>query len=194
MRPVELDGCVTKGTYASWATISECGRYRYALGRSWDDEQDSRPIFSIIMLNPSTAHESIDDPTIRKCIHFAKQEGCGSLYVRNLFAWRATDPAELRNVEDPVGPLNLKVLEQRIVFGMRVAAWGQLGSKWLRSRAQRSLFVAQAGASHVLALTDHGYDRSNVFADLRTRQPRHPLYLKNATRVVKWTDASQEKK
>ena len=193
MRPVELEGCVTRGGYASWATISECGKYRYALGRAWDDEDDSRSIFSIIMLNPSTAHESIDDPTIRKCIHFAKQEGCGSLYVRNLFAWRATDPAELRHVADPVGPLNLQVLERGIGFGLRVAAWGQLGPKWLRDLAKRPIgSVHIREATHVLALTDRGYDRSSHFADSRTRQPRHPLYLPNATRAIRWSDAIED--
>jgi hypothetical protein len=190
MTPLVLEGCETQGVRVSWATISACGRYRYALGRTWDDEHDSRPIFSIIMLNPSTADGTADDPTIRKCIHFAKQEGCGSLLVRNLFAWRATDPAELRHAKDPVGPLNLSVLERDIVFGLRVAAWGQLGPKWLRRLATRSICSAKIRSTfHVLALTDHGYDRSSNFADWTTRQPRHPLYLPNATRVKTWREA-----
>lgn len=193
MKPIELQGCVTQGTRESWATVSECGRYRYALGRAWDDEDDGRGIFSIIMLNPSTADGTLDDPTIRKCIHFAKQEGCGSLYVRNLFAWRATDPKELRRVEDPVGPLNLAVLERCIAFGLRVAAWGQLGPKWLRQRAQRSIGHARISTTHVLALTEKGYDRSSHFASWTSRQPRHPLYLPNATRVVRWSEAAKDR-
>lgn len=187
MKPLELSGCITQGTRASWATISACGRYRYALGRAWDDEDDARSIFAVFMLNPSTADGTIDDPTIRKCIHFAKQEHCGSLYVRNLLAWRATDPKELRLVGDPLGPLNLEVLQRRIVFGLRVAAWGQLGSKWLRRITQRSLgYVKFTECLHVLALTEHGYDRSSLFASQITRQPRHPLYLPNATRAFRW--------
>ncbi len=162
MRPFHLEGCTTKGTYASWAVISDCERYRYALGRAWDDEDDSRGTFSIVMLNPSTAHESIDDPTIKKCIHFAKQEGCGSLYVRNLFAFRTPHPKELRKAEDPVGPLNLEVLERGIAFGLRVAAWGQLSPKWLRRLAQRSIGSIKIRAvTHVLGLTERGYDRSS---------------------------------
>ncbi len=186
MRPLEIEGCETKGTYASWATLSTCGRYRYALGRSWDDDENPGSIFSIIMLNPSTAHERIDDPTIRKCIHFAKQEGCGSLFVRNLFAWRATNPRLLRNIDDPVGPFNLDVLSRDIGLGLRVAAWGQLGAKWLRQAAISPLGNIRGGATHVLSLTDHGYDRSSHFASERTRQPRHPLYLRNDTRVIQW--------
>lgn len=190
MIPLVLEGCETQGAHASWATISSCGRYRYALGRAWNDEHDGSPIFSIVMLNPSTADGTIDDPTIRKCIHFAKQEGCGSLLVRNLFAWRATDPAELRHAADPVGPLNLSVLEHGISFGLRVGAWGQLGPKWLRRIAAPSLCSAKVRAvSHVLALTDRGYDRSSYSANSSTRQPRHPLYLPNATRVKTWREA-----
>lgn len=193
MRPIDLSGCTTQGGYASWATISDCGKYRYALGRAWDDEDDSRATFSIIMLNPSTADGTIDDPTIRKCIHFAKQEGCGSLLVRNLFAWRATDPAELRHVVDPVGPLNIEVLERRCVFRLRVAAWGQLGPTWLRRIANGPICSVKVHEGlHVMALTEHGYDRSSHFMSTQTRQPRHPLYLKNATRAVRWTDAATQ--
>lgn len=137
MKPIELPGCVTVGTRESWATLSACGKYRYALGRAWDplerewdvryelgrsDWEENRPVFSIVMLNPSTADHAVDDPTIRKCIHFAKQEGCGALLVRNLFAWRATDPKELRGVADPAGPRNEEVLRLDPMFAVRVAA------------------------------------------------------------------------
>lgn len=70
------------------ATISECGRYRYRLTRRFADG----PCATFVMLNPSTADETIDDPTIRRCRNFAIREGCGGLVVVNLFAYRATDP------------------------------------------------------------------------------------------------------
>lgn len=192
MIPLVLPDSHTDGSRAAWATTSDCGRYRYALGRAWDDEDSGRPIFSVIMLNPSTADAFNNDPTIRKCIHFAKQEGCGSLLVRNLFAYRATNPGDLKYVADPVGEYNLALLERDVTFGLRVAAWGQLGPSWLRKRAQLPISHAKIrGASHVLALTEHGYDRSSLYLSRATRQPRHPLYLANATRVQLWSDASK---
>jgi len=197
MKPIELPGCVTMGTRESWATLSSCGRYRYALGRAWDPAPEGewdgvRATFSIVMLNPSTADHSIDDPTIKKCIHFAKQEGCGSLLVRNLFAWRTTHPKELHQVEDPWGPLNERVLELDPFFAMCVAAWGALTPKWLRQKASRSTgIVKMARSLHVLGLTKHGYDQSSHFSSMTTRQPRHPLYLPNATRAVLWSKAQE---
>lgn len=193
MKPIELAGCVTVGSRDSWATLSVCGRYRYALGRAWDEPTDGRPVFSIVMLNPSTADHAVDDPTIRKCVHFAKQEGCGSLLVRNLFAWRATDPKELRGALDPVGPQNADVLGLDPMFSIRVAAWGALGPKWLRDRAVVSIgLVKKTTVMHVLKLTEHGHDRSSHFASMTTRQPRHPLYLPNVTRAVLWSKAGSD--
>ena len=176
MNPLHLDGAVTVGTRESWATLSPCGLYRYALGRSWDPEPEGdwdgqRPVFSIIMLNPSTADHTLDDPTIRRCVHFAKQEGCGALLVRNLFAFRATDPKKLRTIVDPWGPLNERVLSWPLFFAMRVAAWGALTPKWLRRRAAASLCAASTRGILVLGLTKDG-------------SPRHPLYLPNTARTV----------
>lgn len=74
------------------ARISECGKYRFALTREWDN---SKPSVMFLMLNPSTADADIDDPTIRRCMAFAKAWGYGSIYVGNLFPFRATDPQEL---------------------------------------------------------------------------------------------------
>ena len=202
MTPHKLDGCVTTGDATSWATISACGSYRYLLGRAWDPEPEpddvwpvQRAVFSVVMLNPSTADHTVDDPTIRKCIHFAKQEGCGQLLVRNLCAWRATDPRELLRVADPVGQMNLTALTLGLSFAVRVAAWGQLGSKKLRRITQETRVEAlfRGTVSGALALTEHGYDRSNHFADHMTRQPRHPLYLPNAARFKtfrEWDAAS----
>lgn len=196
MKPLILEGCETLGDWSSWATLSPCGTYRYALGRCWDEEPNpddgfifTRAVFSIVMLNPSTADHTLDDPTIKKCIHFAKQEGCGSLLVRNLFAYRATNPKELLKVADPVGPRNLDVLALDPMLAMRVAAWGQLGTKKLRSLCQHTRVAASMRCNFVLGLTEHGYERYSHFADRTSRQPRHPLYLANNTRAKLWRDA-----
>ena len=106
----------------STATISDCGTYRYTLGRVWDM---ALPQMGFVMLNPSTADADADDPTIRKCIGFAKRANCGGINVVNLFAFRATDPADLRKAGYPVGPDN----DSHIEIAMRashsaVCAWG----------------------------------------------------------------------
>jgi hypothetical protein len=83
------------------AVISPCGRYRYRLERRFDH---GPKVTTFIMLNPSTADAEHDDQTIRRCLGFARAWRCSKLVVVNLFAWRATAPAELKGVEDPVGP------------------------------------------------------------------------------------------
>jgi len=175
VKPLVLDGAVTVGTRERWATLSPCGTYRYALGRAWDPEPEGewdgqRPVFSIVMLNPSTADHTLDDPTIRRCIHFAKQEGCGALLVRNLFAFRATDPRALLKAADPFGPLNEQVLMLSLFFATRVAAWGALSGR-LRRLAAPGLCAAARPRMLALGWTKHG-------------DPRHPLYLPNTARAA----------
>src|SRR5579885_902200 len=90
---------------ARLATFSEDRRYRYTLTRVWGDQAGERCAF--ILLNPSTADAEKDDPTIRRCISYARRWGFAGLEILNLFAWRSTDPRALRMVPDPVGPMNL---------------------------------------------------------------------------------------
>ena len=150
-------------TPASSATISDCGTYRYDLRRTWDEVL--RPCL-FVMLNPSTADATADDPTIRRCVGFAKGWGCGGIVVVNLFALRATDPAQLKKVADPVGPLNDQFIRK---WGERcnplVAAWGVHGVYKARNVAVRRMFAAGRMALFHLGLTKDGH-------------PKHPLYLR----------------
>ncbi len=118
------------------ADFSPCRRWRYRLWRQWG----SGPVLMVIGLNPSTADEWQDDPTIRRCIGFARNWGFARLEVLNLFAWRATRPEDLFRAEDPVGVDNqrwlLRVAEQA---DLRLAAWGNHGARlgqanWARTR------------------------------------------------------------
>lgn len=109
------------------ALLSTCGLYRYWLSRTWGDT----PPLVVIGLNPSTADAMQDDPTIRRCIGFARREGCGGLMMLNLFAFRATDPAMLYTTQARVGPLNDYMLH-RLATGKVLAAWGA------QSRCRRS--------------------------------------------------------
>lgn len=143
--------------------ISPCRRFRYALWREWD-EALSRLAF--IGLNPSTADGEFDDPTIRRCLGFARSWGFGSLAMLNLFALRSTDPGVLQTTEDPVGPDNdLWIESEAGLATMVIAAWGVRGSHLQRA----SEILPRLSDVHVLGLTKGG-------------QPRHPLYVPGAQR------------
>jgi hypothetical protein len=144
------------------AVISECGHYRYRLTRRWSDAPGS---VTWIMLNPSTADASQDDPTIRRCIAFSKRWGCGSLTVCNLYAYRATNPAELWTVPDPVGPENNNHLIQA-GGDLFVCAWGA------NAKPER--------AEAVLELID-GLAPVMCLGTTKGGAPRHPLYVAGET-------------
>lgn len=106
----------------SSAILSSDRQYRYRLTRTWDV---SLPRVVFIMLNPSTADETENDQTIRRCLGYAERWGYGQLVVGNLFALRATDPSELADHPDPVGPANDAALRRMCAEdSLVVAAWG----------------------------------------------------------------------
>jgi hypothetical protein len=145
------------------AVLSGCGKYRYVLRRSLGSAlRWYRPML-FIMLNPSTADATQDDPTIRRCIAFAKREGMTHLTVVNLFALRATDPRELELADDPIGPENDRHISEEVAKhrGCVVAAWG--AHQFAKPRAEAVL--ALYGPLYCLGKTKAGY-------------PRHPLYVK----------------
>lgn len=153
---------------ASGAHFSRCRRFRYALWRQWDA---AGPQLMFIGLNPSTADAKRDDPTIRRCIRFARDWGYGSLVVTNLFAFRTAYPAELKAAADPVGPRNDQWIRRMAAKSDTiVAAWGNHGS-WLgrSERVGRML----SGRLYCLRLTAAG-------------QPAHPLYLPADLEPIEW--------
>jgi len=139
------------------ANFSECRKYRYALWRTWDD---SKPYAMFIGLNPSTADETEDDPTIRRCIGYSKSWGFGGLCMVNLFAFRATEPRDLMSSKEPVGCENdLWIKRLANDAGVIVAAWGNDGSFMGRSEMVTA------------SLTDLKCLKMN-----KTGEPAHPLY------------------
>lgn len=144
------------------ATFSPCLRYRYTLSRTWDPGK-MRIVF--ILLNPSTADAEQDDPTIRRCLGFARAWGCGRLDIINLFALRSTDPRLLREVDDPIGPENDARIDQVAETAtLIVCAWGVHGALHHRGRAVTERLTTSGRALHCFGLTkDH--------------HPKHPLYL-----------------
>ena len=149
------------------ALISQCGRYRYWLTRTWDAD---KPPVCWVMLNPSTADASADDPTIRRCMAFARAWGAGGIVVVNLFALRATDPRELRAQPfNVIGPDNdwhiLASTEGRRV----IAAWGAHGGQSARDR--RVMRLLEGRDVVCLGVTKDGF-------------PRHPLYVRRDMKPV----------
>ncbi len=156
-------------TPTSAALLSPCGLYRYTLTRRWGE---GAPML-FVMLNPSTADAAQDDPTIRRCVGFAKREGFGAIEVVNLFAYRATDPKVLAGVGDFVGPDNDTVIrDARGRAGLIVAAWGSSVPAALRQRVR-----------HIAMLLGPGALCFGVTAD---GSPRHPLYVKGDTAFVSY--------
>ena len=151
------------------AILSDCGLYRYRLTRRWDDG----PTCGFIMLNPSTADADLNDPTIRRCIGFAKREGCGGLVVVNLFALRATDPKELARHPFPVGPdwrhwLDVTLAE---IDGPLIAGWGAQKGIAIQVETTRQALNAAGRKVMCLGKTADG-------------SPRHPLYIKGDQPLV----------
>ncbi len=142
------------------AIFSKDRVYRYSLVRIWDGTKD---LVSFIGLNPSTADETKDDPTIRRCSQFAKDWGYGGLVMLNLFAYRSTDPKALKTVADPVGPgNNTQILHvSSMLNSPMIAAWGTHGTYLNRGEEVKLLLNDKL---HYLRLTKDGH-------------PSHPLYL-----------------
>lgn len=152
------------------AVISPCEKYRYLLSRHLDPAGKGACLF--IMLNPSTADATADDPTIRRCIGFARSWGYHRLSVVNLFAWRATDPAAMRAAADPVGPANdAWIRAEADKADVVVCAWGKHGAHAGRGATVREMLAWRH--LHVLAKNKDG-------------SPKHPLYVKSDTRPGLW--------
>ncbi|MFP4273746.1 MAG: DUF1643 domain-containing protein [Paracoccaceae bacterium] len=160
-----------KGDAHSTAVYSDCERYRYALTRVWDPG-GARACF--VMLNPSTATEMQNDPTVERCERRARALGFGAFTVTNIFAWRDTDPRAMRRAADPVGPQN----DAAILAACRdadriIAAWGSHGAHLGRGAEVARLLRDLGREVHHLGLTRDGH-------------PRHPLYIAYARQPEPW--------
>lgn len=150
------------------AVISECGKYRYSLKRIWGE---SLPLLVFVMLNPSTADAEQDDPTIRKCIGFAKLWGYGGIVVVNIYAYRATDPRELWKCFDPVGDKNNYHIQIECNGRDVVCAWGS--DKAHQKRGRKVLSIIAAKRIDCIKTSAAGY-------------PCHPLYLSHRLKRVEF--------
>lgn len=158
------------------AVFSDCGRYRYVLGREW---RPGLPLLTVIMLNPSTADAELDDPTIRRCRGFATREGFGGMLVLNLYGLRATDPRELWRVPNSaaVGPENDEYLDRYLHAAARsrqpvLAAWGA------HARPHRVEHVVRRVGARDVMWRCLGVTKSGA--------PKHPLYLPKDAEFDPW--------
>lgn len=155
----------------SEAVYSDCERYRYQLTRTWDPG-GRRALF--IMLNPSTATEVQNDPTVERCERRARTLGFGAFRVLNIFAWRDTDPRAMRAAPDPVGPEN----DAAILAGTEwadqvICGWGTHGAHLGRGPAVEALLRGTGKPLFHLGLSKEGH-------------PKHPLYIAYAKSPERW--------
>lgn len=155
------------------AVVSSCGAYRWALSRSWIPTLGT---VMFVMLNPSTADAEMDDPTVRKCVGFARQWGRGAVLIGNLFAFRTKEPKLLRRAADPVGASNDEALAwMAAAADMIVVAWG--------SRAKHPELVDRARAVVEGPLADRPLLCLKL---LPNGDPGHPLFAPYQTRPRSW--------
>lgn len=162
----------TKGDAPSTAAYSPCEAYRYALTRVWD-AAGVRVCF--VMLNPSTATEVQNDPTVERCERRARALGFGAFRVCNIFAFRATDPRMMRAQADPVGSGNDAAIAEGADWAHSVVcAWGNHGAHLQRGAAVAQLLRASGRPLFHLGLSLAGH-------------PKHPLYIGYSQPPELWT-------
>jgi len=160
-----------KGDAPSTAIYSDCERYRYSLTRVWDDL--GRRV-NFVMLNPSTATEVQNDPTVERCERRARTLGYGGFAVTNIFAWRDTQPKAMRAAVDPVGAENDAAIADRALWAHDViAAWGTHGAHLDRGQQVAALLGALDRPLFHLGLSKLGH-------------PKHPLYLPYSQNPEPW--------
>jgi len=163
----------TKGDAPSIAVYSDCENYRYSLTRIWD-EHAPRVLF--VMLNPSTATEVQNDPTVERCERRARTLGYGAFCVCNIFAYRATDPKKMRAQSDPVGPENdVTIINATNWANDIVCAWGTHGAHLDRGAEVEKMLRAQSKTLTHLGLSIAGH-------------PKHPLYIGYKTQPQRWNE------
>lgn len=153
------------------ALYSECGTYRYRLSRTW---AEAAPRAAFVLLNPSTATEAQNDPTVARVERFARDWGLGGFDLMNLFAFRAPRPDDLIAVPDPVGPETDALLQTLSGALPVVCGWGRHGGHLGRG-------------SEVAALLRRCGHRLSALAENADGSPRHPLYLPATSRPQPWS-------
>lgn len=160
-----------KGDAASVAIYSDCEQYRYILTRVWDE---NGPRLTYVMLNPSTATEVQNDPTIERCERRARALGYGGIKITNIFAWRDTDPKNLKKAKHPVGPENDALVAEAAGWAdLTLCGWGAHGDHLGRGAEIAAVLRATGQPLATLGTSKAGH-------------PRHPLYISYQTQPTPW--------
>ena len=166
------------GDGESGAIFDPSRRYRYTLWRRFD-EYEMLDMVAFVGLNPSTADETANDPTVMRCINYAKSWGFKGYVMLNAFAWRDTLPQNMRAQPDPVGPSNDEaILWVASRVGMVVCAWGNHGSFRGRSRGLTDMLLENGIDLHSLGENNSG-------------EPKHPLYLRSDLAPKLWKGVNE---
>lgn len=172
-----LPGVAVDAEMRRAAFISPDGCYRYTLDRIWDD---GLPVLRICMLNPSTADAHADDRTVEGLIRKATNLGCGAIRIVNLFAFRSSEPRDLLDAEDPIGPVNDRVLQDEAAKpGPMVMGWGAP-----TVAAVRRLVKQRA----IRALRIFGDVELRAFGVTQEGEPRHPLFVRDDAPLILWPE------
>lgn len=159
--------------FKSDASFSQCRQYRWSLTRYFDGGNDK--IVNFIMLNPSTANEAFNDPTVARCENRTIEMGYSQMIVTNIFAYRATDPKDMRAQTDPIGPENDETIVQCALRADHViCAWGNHGEYMNRGQHVRQILVQNS-------IHNTYYLKMN-----KCGEPAHPLYLRADLEPVPW--------
>ena len=160
-----------KGDANSKAIYSNCEKYRYSLTRVWNEKAKK---LHFVMLNPSTATEIQNDPTVERCERRARTLTFGAFRVTNIFAWRDTDPKKMKSAKDPIGDENNEAILNGCLWAdCTIAAWGNHGIHLDRGRYVMELLKNCGEPIFHLGISKVG-------------QPKHPLYISYAILPEKW--------
>lgn len=158
------------------AVFSDDGRYRTLMRRWLGDQFPSRYLLFIGM-NPSTADATVNDPTCGREWSFTRREGFDAMIKANVGDYRATDPKMLLQPGvEASSPDNLPTIRQ--------AAAG--ADKVVLCHGKLNKALAPAGREMVAALVKDGRDLW-CFGSNADGSPKHPLYLRADTPLVRWT-------
>lgn len=158
------------------AVFSECERFRFQLQRSWVRPGIVPRVATWVMLNPSTATESKNDPTITRCIGFSRDWGFDGLFIVNLWPLRSTDPRALKTYDgDADEHADFWIADALELSQLVVCAWGNHGT--------------QARAAHVMKIIQRANLRAHALQVTKAGMPSHPLYLRSTLKPVPYSPA-----
>jgi hypothetical protein len=170
MHKSQIEFAVNRG-----ASFSYCRKYRYALWRIWDE---TKPLVMFIGLNPSTANENENDPTIRSVQRISKANGYGGFYMMNCWAYVSTDPEKLRDHR----------------WNELICEWNDNMLTTIKARCKDVVFAW--GSFSIVSETGRDKELLEMFPNAKALfinkngSPKHPLFCKSDTKLIEYRAGS----